>query len=411
MLSASRESSTSTWEPLEGAGVLARIPARIFAARTLDDLRDFLPTILFGLFQGHVRFELLVRNRETDLSALLGGGDGQGAGSHPLLASVRSRLAPTPQALATPHVFPASRQPLRGSLMTAPILDPAENAVGLIAVERLAGEPHFTRMDLVGLESVAALLSVALQHLDLGSARARLDVDRKSACRVQRALMSGSLPPDAGVIAHAEYLPAFDVGGDFYSLRHLGDGNVSAAIGDVSGNGVSAALVMSRVAQDVERAVAAGQAPSRVLQSVNDGLTGADTETFVTASCIRLDTRHHRLTLANAGHLPLVVRRADGHTYTCGGASGMPLGMFPCDYADEDIALRPKDILLLMTDGLLEALDHPSGGAGMHRLVNLVREAPHDPGQIHARIRAAVDQARSRHLLDDVTWVGLQLAA
>jgi serine phosphatase RsbU (regulator of sigma subunit) len=269
-------------------------------------------------------------------------------------------------------------------------------------------------MELVAFEGISALLALALQRLDVSQAdvvRARVDLDRKAARRVQRGLMSSRLPPNAGVTAYSEYLPALDVGGDFYSLEYLGNGKVSVAIGDVSGNGVSAALVMSRVASDIGRALRAGSSPSTVLRDVNEHLSDLESERFVTASCIRLDTRSRRVTVANAGHLPLIVRRAEGHAFTCGNPSGLPLGMLPCEYEDEEIVLEPRDMLLLITDGLLEALDHPTGRNGMSILLRLVQGAPHDPRQVHARIREAVDRARAHRVLDDVTWVGLQLAA
>jgi serine phosphatase RsbU (regulator of sigma subunit) len=223
--------------------------------------------------------------------------------------------------------------------------------------------------------------------------------------------MSNVLPPDAGVTAHAEYLPAFDVGGDFFTVKHVGERTVVAAIGDVCGNGVSAALVMSRVAADIERALVAGERPSAVLNKVNGTLAGSDAERFVTAACLRLDTEARRLSVANAGHLPLVVRRADGEVFACAGASGMPLGMFPGEYFEEELALEPRDIVLLMTDGLLEALDHPTGHRGLQLLLGDIRTAPHHAGVISERIRAVVERARSRHEVDDVTWVALQLEA
>jgi serine phosphatase RsbU (regulator of sigma subunit) len=223
--------------------------------------------------------------------------------------------------------------------------------------------------------------------------------------------MSSSLPPGIGVSAHTEYLPAFDVGGDFYGLTDLGGGRVGAAIGDVSGNGVSAALVMSRVASDIQRALVAGDAPATVLAAVNGGMLDAESEMFVTASCMRLDTRSRRLTVANAGHLPVVVRRASGEVFTCGEASGTPLGMLPAEYDEEEIHLDAGDIVLLMTDGVIEALEQPNGQMGMEFLIEHVRRAPHAPLLVSDRIRGAVEAARRRKTLDDVTWITLQLEA
>ena len=84
------------------------------------------------------------------------------------------------------------------------------------------------------------------------------------------------------------YQPALDVGGDFYNLIGLGDGRIGGAIGDVSGKGVSAALIMSRVLGPGSRPPL-GRRPSEVLESINTTMTDVESETFVTASCITLD--------------------------------------------------------------------------------------------------------------------------
>jgi serine phosphatase RsbU (regulator of sigma subunit) len=222
--------------------------------------------------------------------------------------------------------------------------------------------------------------------------------------------MRDSLPADAGVTVHVEYLPAFDVGGDFYSITQADDGTIAVAIGDVAGKGVAAALVMSRVSADIQRALVAGNAPASVLRKINARLSDVESESFVTATCIRLDPERRTLTVANAGHLPLVIRRVDGTVLTCGEPSGTPLGMLPSDYEEQELRLEPSDVVLLFTDGLVDALDFPSGRMGMNLLLALVREAPHDARQISERIRAAVDAVRSRKLVDDVTCVALQLA-
>ncbi len=400
--------NTSTAATVEYPGFLARTPGRILAARTLGELRELLATILGGLYAADTACDLYVVDRSRELAPVRSGDGGQ------LLASLRSRLVTTRRLLERSLTFPALRALRRGALMSAPLLDAAEEPIGLVVVSASPGEREFTHRDLSVLEGISGLLSLALQRLRSEHRRttpARTELDREAACRVQRSLMGGCLPPGIGLTARAEYLPAFDVGGDFYTLKHLGDRTVGVAIGDVSGNGVSAALMMSRVASDIERAIVAGDSPSALLGKVNAGLTDRETEMYVTASCIRIDAAERTLTLSNAGHLPMIVRRASGEVFTCGGASGTPLGMLPCDYEEEELRLEAKDIVLLMTDGLLEALDHPSGHTGMKILMNLVHEAPHDPGLIHERIRVAVDRARSRHDLDDVTWVGLQFAA
>jgi serine phosphatase RsbU (regulator of sigma subunit) len=393
-------------------GSFYRAPARVVAAQTEEELLELLSITLRGLYRKPLRYELYAGGEGNKLLPVPGLGNG--ASGTKLLASLKSRLLMRKGRgpVAESHLFPALHGLKRGSLMSAPLLD-GRALIGLIVVEAPPETFDFTSYDLDVLEGVAALFSMALQRVRserTEGVRASVDLDRRSASKVQRRLMSETLPAGIGVTVDAKYLPALDVGGDFYELAYLGDGKIGGAIGDVSGKGVSAALIMSRVSSDVRRALRSGVSPSTVLMNVNATLADVESETFVTASCIRLDARRRKLTVANAGHLPLVVRRAGGEVFSCGPASGTPLGLMPCDYTDDEVDLESKDIVLLMTDGLVEALDRPSDRMGGELLRRLLQSAPPDPKVINALILEAANEMKGSKPLDDVTLVALQLA-
>lgn len=392
---------------------LCRTPALIAAVQSEEELAALLSSTLRSLYRNLLRCGLYVSDERRELVPLLGRGEDRRAHEEILSAWSRSRRAADQPRGGLPgsRVFRAPRGGGRGPLMSAPMFD-AGSMIGLIVVEGAPPTSDFTFLDLQLLEGVAALLSLATQRLRSKQAEGvdvSVALDRKSAMRVQRGLMSGSLPTGVGVTVDAKYVPAFDVGGDFYELTCLGDGDIAAVIGDVSGKGVSAALIMSRVTYDLRRALRSGVGPSAVLGKVNAAMTDFDSETFVTASCIRIDTSRRRLTVANAGHLPLLVRRASGEVFTFGAPSGTPLGMLPCDYVDEEVALEPLDIVLLMTDGLIDALDRPSDCMG-EGLLRLVKSAPHNPKSINAHILEVAKGMKAGKLPDDMTLVALQLA-
>jgi len=373
------------------------------------------------MYRNLLRFELYVTDESEALVPVVKLGDGQFGTGLKLLGTLRSRLTLKEDggSLAAPHVFPGLHGVKRGSLMSAPLLDGA-NVIGLIVVEGAPAAADFGSFDLDILDGLAALCSLALQRLrskEVEVAQSRMDLDLLTARRVQRRFMSAALPPDIGVTARADYLPAFEVGGDFYDLVYRDAdedgqfGEIGAVIGDVSGKGVSAALVMSRVSSDFRRALATSLGPAAILKEVNAGLADDESEIFVTAACLKLDPATRRARVANAGHLPLIVRRASGEVFTFGPPSGTPLGMMPCEYTDDDIELGPLDIVLLMTDGLVEALDRPSDRMGLQLLLGLIKYAPHDPRLIHTRILEAVNKMKGAKLLDDCTLVALQLEA
>lgn len=398
---------------MQQLGILSRTPQRILAAHSEDQLRDALGACLRGLFRRMAQYELFAKDAGGALVPVVNLGEGQlGAGLR-LLSSLKARLAVRQEShlLASPQIFPALLGVRRGPIMSAPLLD-GSTLIGLIVVEGIPGSHDFSAVDLEFLEGIAALFSLALQRLrskELASVSARLDRDLKNARQVQRQLMSQSLPERCGVTAFAEYLPAFDVGGDFYDLARMSDGNIAAVIGDVSGKGVTAALVMSRVSSECRRFMDAAREPAELLAQVNRSMMREDSEFFVTASCVTIDPKTRKLRVASAGHVPLIMRRATGEVFTFGAASGTPLGMLPTEYIDDELALEPGDIVLMMTDGLVEALDRPSDRMGMQLLLGLIKYAPHDPRVIMERSLEAVNKMKGEKLLDDVTLVTLQL--
>ena len=408
------QQKTMMTDRVQQFGILTRTPQRILAAQSEEELRDALGFCLRGLFRQLGQFELYARDERDALVPIASLGSGAIGNGLRLLAALKARLTLRQEGglPSQPHVFAAQLGIRRGSIMSAPLLD-AESQIGLIVVETAAGEADFNHGDLAVLEGVAALFSLALQRLsakELELAQARVGRDLKEARRVQLQLMSSALPADCEANAFAEYLPAFDVGGDFYDIGMLPDGRISAVIGDVSGKGVTAALVMSRITSEFRRYRDEARTPAELLGLVNEAMMDGDSESFATAACLTLDPRGRTLEMSNAGHPPLIVRRTAGSVFTFGTASGTPLGMLPCEYASESLSLEPGDIVLLMTDGLVEALDRPSDRMGMELLLGLIKYAPHEPRLIIERALAAVNKMKGAKLLDDVTLVALQLA-
>jgi serine phosphatase RsbU (regulator of sigma subunit) len=179
--------------------------------------------------------------------------------------------------------------------------------------------------------------------------------------RIQHALLPKDLPELEGWrIAH-HYQPAREVGGDFYDLLTLDDGRVGLVIGDVSGKGIPAALVMA-CTQSVLRALAqrTGITPGQALEEANEVLFAyIPPNMFVTCFYAILDPTEGRLRYANAGHnLPCCWHKG---TATELRATGMPLGLMPgIGYEEKERALALGDGMLLYSDGLVEA-HNPKG--------------------------------------------------
>jgi serine phosphatase RsbU (regulator of sigma subunit) len=243
------------------------------------------------------------------------------------------------------------------------------------------------------------------------AAERRLERDLEVARRIQRGFLP-SLPPTVGGFrVAAEYRPAFDVGGDFYDIHSDRVGLLSAVIGDVSGKGVSAALLMSRISSEVRRYAPTTRSPEQLLGELNRRFS-SDEDHFVTAACVELDAVHRRVTVANAGHVVPLIKRASGPVLPLGGASGPPIGMLPQPrYGDDWRPLAVGDIVLLMTDGVPEALHTGGDALGMWRLLDLIARAPRSPAEINRRILDAVDRQTHGAVTDDVTLLAIEVTA
>lgn len=235
--------------------------------------------------------------------------------------------------------------------------------------------------------------------------------DLTSATRIQRSFLP-TLPSTAGFRIATEYRPARQVGGDFYDVVAQGPGRLTVVIGDVSGKGITGALVMSRIAGEIRQLAGSIAAPHDLIRQLNRSFAqlGFD-DMFATCACVTLDVRNHRVTVSNAGHLVPLLRRASGEVIALGKIAGAPLGVFAEEpYSDESFGLGVGDILLLMTDGITETLHRQQDQLGSSCLVRLISEAPPDGAEINRRILAAVEaRAEASGAVDDVTLLSFEI--
>jgi serine phosphatase RsbU (regulator of sigma subunit) len=206
--------------------------------------------------------------------------------------------------------------------------------------------------------------------------RERIEQELNLARSIQQASLPEEVPSLEGWQIAPYYQPAREVGGDFYDFLELKDGRLGLVVGDATGKGVPAALVMAS-ARSMLRAVAqaSNYSPGEVLGRVNDALfTDIPPNMFVTCFYAILDPKSATLSYANAGHdLPYLRRR-------CGDceelrARGMPLGLMPgMSYEEKEIVLDAGEAALFYSDGLVEAHDPEGEMFGFPRLRALIAE-------------------------------------
>ena len=206
--------------------------------------------------------------------------------------------------------------------------------------------------------------------------RERVEQELMVARRIQQASLPEAVPELEGWEISYLYLPAREVGGDFYDFHHLSEGRVGLVIGDATGKGVPAALMMSTTCgmlQAVSQALDSSS-PGEVLERVNEALTARiSPNMFVTCFYAILDPKSGRLRYANAGHdLPYLRCGSDADELR---ARGMPLGLMPgMGYEEKEIVMEAGDSALFYSDGLVEAHSPHHEMFGFPRLRALVAE-------------------------------------
>src|SRR5215208_1443204 len=180
--------------------------------------------------------------------------------------------------------------------------------------------------------------------------RERVEQEFRVAQRIQRASLPEKVPELEGWQISPYYQPAREVGGDFYDFIELEDGRLGLVVGDATGHGVPAALVMSTTCGMLRAVAQAADSPGDVLRRVNDPLaTDIPPNMFVTCFYAILDPENGSLTYANAGHdLPYVRRGGDAEELM---ARGMPLGLMPgMSYEEKKTILEAGEAALFYSD-------------------------------------------------------------
>jgi sigma-B regulation protein RsbU (phosphoserine phosphatase) len=252
------------------------------------------------------------------------------------------------------------------------------------------------------VSSACLVFVLALELVDRVLVRDELQVARE----LQSELLPQQLPNLAGYAFAHSYRTANEVGGDYYDISALPDGRLALLIGDASGHGMAAGLVMAIANATLKTALDLDPAPERVAALLNRTLSRiGNRRTFMSVFYALLEAASGQLASVCAGHpFPLLVRASGGVQEI--GTGGLPLGMHdPLKVVPQTVILEPGDLLVLFTDGLPEAVGQSGEAFGYERVAALARSAG-SPQQVHDRIIAAFEAHLGQEpLRDDVTLV------
>lgn len=206
------------------------------------------------------------------------------------------------------------------------------------------------------------------------------------------ALLPRHLPHLTGWEIAARYLPAEQVGGDFYDLVPLDDGRIGVLMGDVAGKGTAAAVVMAMARSILRTEVAGGESPAQVLQRANDAMVKVMPKGyFLTCLYLVLDPITGSLQIANAGHNLPYVQTVIGVSHI--DVTGLPLGLLEgVEYEEMESVLPAAASVIFYSDGITEARNEERELFGFCRVRQIIAELPVDtaPACIAQSILSAV---------------------
>src|ERR687896_1322169 len=222
------------------------------------------------------------------------------------------------------------------------------------------------------------------QHLEQErTERERVEQELRVARRIQQASLPKEVPEPEGWQITPFYQPAWQVGGDFYDFHLLSEGRLGLVVGDATGKGVPAALVMSTTCGMLRLAAQSYSSPGEMLQRVNEALFPTiPPNMFVTCLYGILDPKSGRFSYANAGHDLPYLWHGGGDCEELR-ARGMPLGLMPrMSYEETEIILEAGEAALFYSDGLVEAHNPKGEMFGFPKLRELVAERGDEEGSL-----------------------------
>ena len=318
-------------------------------------------------------------------------------------------LAPEEIAFPPPESLPDSElRALKqlGTALLVPVRRQGET-IGFMSLGSKLSDQEFESAEIEFLAAVADQTATAIYNLGLR----KQAQEYEEAKEIQQGLLPKQIPQVPGLEISGSSRPARIVGGDYFDVFKLSESRLALCIGDVSGKGMPAALLMSNL-QAIVRALASETlSPRELTEKINRAMfrNVADGK-FITFFYALIDSRRRRLHYSNAGHNAPILLREDG-TQLRLEEGGLVLGAFlESSYEQGEVELRPGDRLVLFTDGVTEAMNENEEEFGEERLVQtLLCDRPLTADAFQNRLLDQVHEFSGGELEDDVTVLVLSV--
>jgi serine phosphatase RsbU (regulator of sigma subunit) len=412
--------------PSADAGMSQNAEAKLRAVNGLNralgaslSLEEVLPRLLDGIFdifpnveRGFVLLNDVKTNRLILRAKKLKNAEEKG--SLQLSLSLVNKVASSQTAILSADATSDSRFRLNESVvdcnirsvMCVPFISTEGVVLGVLQVDSRDIQNGFSEGDLEVLAGITGQAANAVEQAtahDEKVAQEQFKRDLELANRVQQGLLPSVPPEIEGFEVFDFYEAAHQVGGDYFSYIPLSENRLAVVLADVSGKGVSAALVMAALSADVRYTLAIESDVAKAVTLLNASFmrSGWD-DRFATFVVVVLDSTSNAVSVVSAGHLPTYLRKSDGSVESVGfEEAGLPLGVDPTYvYEAAEVTVTAGCTLVLYTDGISEAMDHKNETYGLKRLEEVLSEPADSPAAVGQRLlvdveRHAAGQVRS----------------
>src|SRR2546421_2149639 len=285
------------------------------------------------------------------------------------------------------------------------------NVFGIIYADSPLAEGRFTEDHLKVLTTLASVAAIRVENARLTEEqmeRERLEREQQVASEIQQRFLPATAPIVAGYELQGISFPCYEIGGDYYDFIHREDDSLVVALGDVSGKGTAAALLMSSLHAAIHAQTGSHDTLVETISAVNRYLAdNIPPNRFVTLFYAELDPESGAVSFLNAGHNPPLIVHAAG-TVEQLASGGLPLGIkADADYREGRTHLQKGDVLVIYSDGVTEAASPNGEEFGPTRLYEVVsRNVDASAAGIRDRIESAVTKfSQGTKAADDITLV------
>lgn len=405
--------------------VLTRAGMELITYRPLDEVLEAIMDLVFEALPADRGFLMLLEGEGKDLvSKVVRDLKKSYGGKISLSRTIAKIVVENRQSVLTSDAQSDERFKMKESVvlqgihsaMCVPLWNNRE-VIGLIYVDTVSAAQSFRPEDLKLLTLLANIAAVKIENARLFEetlTKQRMEKEMKHAAEIQRKLLPAETPIFAGYEVTGFNDPCREVGGDYYDFIERGEGRMGFAIGDVSGKGMGAALLMATVRASFRAHVEAPGTIQTLISALNATiLQSANSNNFVSFVYGELEQKTGHIKYVNAGHNPPLLIRTTGEVERLE-PGGLILGVFPgAKHSLAEVTLEPGDVLAAFSDGVTETQNTAGEEFGEDRLTALLRDHRTEDA-IALRDRVVRDLrgfAGAEPQYDDITLIVLKRAA